>query len=124
MGLVNSEVERLEILFLEEEVFVAVLDLGKDKAPSLDDFTMVFWFFLLGCYEGRGYGFFRDFHERDKFVKSLNATFLVLVPNKGGVEDLKDFRPINLMGSLYKLLANKIKKEMGKVISESQNAFV
>ena len=45
MGLVNSEVERLEILFLEEEVFVAVLDLGKDKAPSLDDFTMVFWFF-------------------------------------------------------------------------------
>ncbi|RVW28696.1 hypothetical protein CK203_083266 [Vitis vinifera] len=96
MGLVNSEVERLEILFLEEEVFVAVLDLGKDKAPSLDDFTMVFWFFLLGCYE---------------------------VPNKGGVEDLKDFRPINLMGSLYKLLAKvlanrlkRLKKNEGGVL--------
>ncbi|KAL6341575.1 hypothetical protein AAG906_032695 [Vitis piasezkii] len=43
-------------------------------------------------------GFFKDFHEEGKFVKSLNATFLALVPKKGGV--------------------------MGKVISESQNAFV
>ena len=41
---------------------------------------------------------------------------------------MKDFRPISLVGSLYKLLAkvlaNRIKKVMGKVISESQNAFV
>ena len=59
-----------------------------------------------------------------RFVKSLNATFLVLVPKKGDAEDLKDFRPISLVSSLYKLLANKIKKVMGKVISESQNAFV
>ena len=43
---------------------------------------------------------------------------------KGSAEDLKDFRPISLVGSLYKLLANRIKKVMGKVISESQNAFV
>ena len=69
---------------------------------------------------------------RGRFVKSLNATFLVLVLKKGGAEDLKDFRPISLVGSLYKLLAkllakvlaNRIKKVMGKVISESQNAFV
>ena len=63
-----------------------------------------------------------------RFVKSLNATFLVLVPKKGGAEDLKDFRPISLVDNLYKLLAkvlaNRIKKVMGKVILESQNAFV
>ena len=68
-------------------------------------------------------GFFRKFHERCRFVKSLNATFLVLFPKKGGIEDLKDFRPISLVGSLYKLLAkvlaNRIKKVMGKVILES-----
>ena len=73
-------------------------------------------------------GFFREFHERGRFVKSLNATFLVLVLKKGGVKDLKDFRPISLVESLYKLLAkvlaNRIKKVMGKVISEPQNAFV
>ena len=58
----------------------------------------------------------------------MNAIFLVLVPKKGGAKDLKDFRSISLVGSLYKLLAkmlaNKIKKVMGKVITESSNAFV
>ena len=73
-------------------------------------------------------GFFRDFHERGRFVKSLNATFLTLVPKKGGAEDLKDFKPISLVGSLYKLLANvlanRLKKVLRKVITESQNAFL
>ena len=31
--------------------------------------------------------------------------FLVLIPKKGDSEDLKDFRPISLLGSLYKILA-------------------
>ncbi|RVW66488.1 Transposon TX1 uncharacterized 149 kDa protein [Vitis vinifera] len=94
----NNEVERLELPFLEEEVFAALSDLSKDKAPG------------------------------GRFVKSLNAAFLVLVPKKGGAEDLKDFRLISLVGSLYKLLAkvlaNRLKKVMVKVILESQNAFV
>ncbi|RVW35863.1 hypothetical protein CK203_084632 [Vitis vinifera] len=71
---------------------------GKDKAPGPDGFTMTFWLF---CWE---------------------------VVKKGGAEDLKDFRPISLVGGLYKLLAkelaNRLKKVMGKVISKSQNAFV
>ena len=73
-------------------------------------------------------GFSKDFHEHGRFVKSINASFLVLIPKKGGAEDLKDFRPINLVGSLYKLLAkvltNRLKKVMGKAVSKSQNAFV
>ena len=36
-----------------------------------------------------------------RLIKSLNATFLVLIPKKGDVEDLKDFRPISLLGSLF-----------------------
>ncbi|RVW45169.1 putative ribonuclease H protein [Vitis vinifera] len=87
--------------------------------------VLAFW---VGCGKGEIMDFFREFHERGRFVRSLNATFLVLVPKKGSAEDLKDFRPISLVGSLYKLLvkvlANRIKKVMGKVISEPQNAFV
>ncbi|XP_010659814.1 uncharacterized protein LOC104881397 [Vitis vinifera] len=52
----------------------------------------------------------------------------VLIPKKGGAEDLKDFRPISLVGGLYKwlakVLANRIKGVLAKVISTSQNAFV
>ena len=58
----------------------------------------------------------------------MNATFLVLIPKKGDVEDLKDFMPISLLGSLYKILvkvlANRLKKVVGKVVSKAQNAFV
>ena len=42
--------------------------------------------------------FFRDFHENGHFVWSVNATFLVLIPKKRDVEDLRDFRPIILFG--------------------------
>lgn len=41
----------------------------------------------------------------------------MLVPNKGGYEDLEDFKPISLVGGLYKILekvlANILKKVAG-----------
>ena len=64
---------------------------------------------------------FKEFHENSSFLKSLNNTFLVLIPKKSGAEDLGDFRPISLLGGLYKLLAkmlaNRLKKVVGKVVS-------
>ena len=72
--------------------------------------------------------FFKEFHEQGRFVRSLNSTFLVLIPKKVGVEDLRDFKPISLVGGLYKLLAkvlaNRLKKVVGKVVSSTQNAFI
>ena len=47
-------------------------------------------------------GFFKEFYNQGRFVKSLNATFLVLIPKKGSVEDLRDFRLISLVRGLYK----------------------
>ena len=56
-------------------------------------------------------------------MKSMNATFIVLVPKKGGAEDLKDYRPISLVGGLYKwlakVLANRLKTSLPKVISKA-----
>ena len=44
------------------------------------------------------------------------------------VEDIKDFKPISLVGSLYKLLAkvlaNRLKKVMSSLVNLAQNAFV
>ena len=45
-----------------------------------------------------------------------------------GVEELKDFRPVSLVGSLYKLLAkvlaNRLKLAVGEVVSEYKHAFI
>ena len=71
---------------------------------------------------------FHEFFVKGTFTRSINATFLVLIPKKGGTEDLKDFMPISLLGSLYnilvKVLANRLKKVVAKVVFDAQNTFV
>ena len=62
------------------------------------------------------------------FEKSLNASFIALIPKKQNASNIRDFRPISLIGSVYKLLAkvlaNWLKVVLDSLISESQNAFV
>ena len=47
---------------------------------------------------------FHVFFERGQFEKSLNATFISLIPKKLDVVEVKDFRPISLIGGFTKLL--------------------
>ena len=72
--------------------------------------------------------FFGDFFRLGAFQRSLNSTFLILIPKKEGAEKVKDFRLISLVGSLYKLLAkvleNRLKLVVGEVVSKFQYAFI
>ena len=124
----DREASGLEVSFTEEEVFSALLDLNGDKALGPNDFTVAFWQFSWDIVKKDVMDFFKDFHQHGRFVKSLNSTFLVLIPKKEGVEDIKDFRPISMVGSLYKLLAkvlaNRLKKVMSRLVNLAQNAFV
>ncbi|RVW31726.1 LINE-1 retrotransposable element ORF2 protein [Vitis vinifera] len=95
----------LEEPFSEKEVFEALCSLSGDKAPNPDGFTMAFWQFSWDFTKVEILAFFDEFFRHGNFQRSLNSTFLVLIPKKGGAEELKDFRPISLVGSLYKLLA-------------------
>ncbi|KAJ9678515.1 hypothetical protein PVL29_020639 [Vitis rotundifolia] len=99
-----------------------------DKEPGPDGFTLAFWQSCWEFIKEEILEMFKEFYEHSSFLKSLNNTFLVLIPKKSGAEDLGDFRPISLLGGLYKLLAkvlaNRLKIVVGKVVSTSQNAFV
>lgn len=68
-------------------------------------------------------GFFAEFHDLGHFERSLYATFIVLMPKKVGAKDLRNFCPISLVRSLYKILvkvlANMLKRVVGRVISNS-----
>ena len=118
----------LEEPFSEQEVMEALKGFCGDKAPGPDGFSMAFWQSSWEFVKEEVMGFCRDFHNHGRFVKSLNATFIVLIPKKRGAEDLRDFRPISLVGGLYKwltkVLANRLKTVVGKVVSKAQNAFV
>jgi hypothetical protein len=71
---------------------------------------------------------FAEFHKRGKFVKNINSTFIALIPKVHGAKEIKDFRPISLVGGIYKIiakvLANRMRRVMDRVISKPQNAFV
>ena len=73
-------------------------------------------------------GAFQEFYEHGQFEKSMNATFISLIPKKPSAMEVKDFRPISLVGSVYKIiskvLANRLSLVFAKVVSSSQNAFV
>jgi hypothetical protein len=72
--------------------------------------------------------FISEFHRNGKLTKGLNSTFIALIPKVDSPQRLNDFRPISLVGSLYKiltkLLANRLHLVIGSVISESQTTFV
>ena len=91
----REKAARLEEMFSMEEVYLALLELNGDKAPGPDGFPIAFWQFCWDFVKDEIIGFFKDFFERWKFVRSLNSTFLVLVPKKGGADDLCDYRPIS-----------------------------
>ncbi|RVW81743.1 Transposon TX1 uncharacterized 149 kDa protein [Vitis vinifera] len=124
----RQEAESLEIPFTENEIYSVLMEMSGDKAPGPDGFTVAFWQNAWDFIKEEILEMFKEFHEHNSFVRSLNNTFLVLIPKKSGAEDLGDFRPISLLGGLYKLLAkvlaNRLKKVIGKVVSIAQNAFV
>jgi hypothetical protein len=68
------------------------------------------------------------FHGMGSFERSLNATFLALIPKKVEAVEMKDFRPISLVGGVYKILAKLLGQpaEIGPPYHyfPSQNAFV
>jgi hypothetical protein len=66
---------------------------------------------------------FDEFHARGLFEQSLNASFISLIPKVPRANSIKDFRPISLVGGIYKIiakvLANRLKSVSEKVISKS-----
>ena len=118
----------MEASFTEEEVWAALSNFSGHKAPMLDGFTMECWQLCWGFVKQEAISFFKECFSNNSFKGSLNATFLVLIQKKGGVEDLKDVESINLVRGLYmllaKALANKLKKVMWKVVPNYQHAFM
>lgn len=71
--------------------------------------------------------FMRKFHRNASLVRGLNSSFVTLIPKSDNPSGLNEYRPVSLIGSLYKILAkvlaNRIKQVMPKIISEIQFAF-
>lgn len=68
------------------------------------------------------------FYEEVFFRISINATFVALIPEKVGVMELNEFRPVILVGREYKIIAKllteRLKRVMHKIVDRQHMAFI
>lgn len=55
---------------------------------------------------------------------SVNHTFISLIPKVPVPTTPGDFRPISLSNALYKILANRIKPYLDRLVSQNQSVFI
>ena len=132
-GLDSASIGEDDMLFLErefskEEVSQVLAEMEGDKAPGPDGFTMAFFSKCWRVVEADVMAVFKHFHRYSVFERSLNASFLTLIPKNPNVVNIKEFQPISLVGSVYKLLskvlANRLRVVLDCLILETQNSFV
>ncbi|TYJ12132.1 hypothetical protein E1A91_A11G327600v1, partial [Gossypium mustelinum] len=74
------------------------------------------------------FGLMTDFLISEKLEKSINLSFITLIPNMESPNEILDFRPICMVSSLYKIVAkvlsHRLRKMVGEVVSDTQCAFI
>lgn len=69
-----------------------------------------------------------EFYINGIFLRGCNASFIALIPKMVDPQLLNDYRPILLIGCIYKIvakvLANRLKKGLPFIIDERQSAFI
>ncbi|GJX62020.1 RNA-directed DNA polymerase, eukaryota [Tanacetum coccineum] len=105
-GIINKRRSQLAIRDLErvitrDEIRAAVWGCGENKSPGPDG---------------------------GMFPKGNNASFIALIPKVTDAKFVTDFRPISLIGSVYKvvtkILANRLSLVILDLVSDTQSAFV
>ena len=95
----------LERPFDEEEVFGGINSFNGDKVPSPNGYSMAFFQSYWSILKKEVMEVFQNFHTQALFEKSLNASFLALIPKKVDAMEIKDFRPISLVGGILKIIS-------------------
>lgn len=110
--------------FLEEELVRVVKESDGNKSPGPDGFNFAFFkeFWYLIKDEVRI--MLDQFYANEVVPRGLLAYFVALISKVSSPMGLKDYRPISLLGSLYKFLSKVLAKRlagvMNSIISSSQ----
>jgi hypothetical protein len=98
------------------------------KSPGPGGFNFAFIKEFWGMLKVEVRILFDQFHGIECLPSGLLSYFLALIPKVNSPETLGDFRPISLLGCIYKLIAKvltaRLAKVVGSVVSSTQSAFI
>lgn len=112
----------------DAEIKEAMFDIEDSKAPGPDGFTAKFFKASWGIIGKEVCLAIQEFFNSGKLLGELNATLISLVPKIPTPNKVSDFRPIACCNVLYKciskVITNRIKGVLGKIVNENQSAFI
>lgn len=69
-----------------------------------------------------------EFHQNGRLVRGLNPSFIVLILKKKDASEILDYKPMFLIGGIYKIVSKILSKRLCRVlnsiISKQQCAFI
>lgn len=105
-----------------------MLSCDPDKTPSFDGFNMRF---IKEIWDDIGYEitrFVHNFFASGNSHPSINTTWVTLIPKLKQTHNINNYRPINVVGCIYKIiskvLANRVKLVIGQVVDKTQTSFI
>ncbi|KAE8688510.1 Pyrophosphate-energized vacuolar membrane proton pump 1 [Hibiscus syriacus] len=118
----------IEFPFTEEDVWLTIKSSDGSRAPGSDGFSLDFFKRFWNDIKGEVMSFMDDFYWSRVEDFSFNKSFIALIPKKVESISPDDFRPISLVGSMYKIVSRVLAKRMpcciSEVIGENQFAFI
>ena len=118
----------IEQPFSEKEVWGVIQSCNGNKAPGPDGFNMHFIKEQWGMIKDDVMKLFDVFFSTGNLDKRLNNSFIVLILKCTLPTCLNMYRPISLVGCIYKIvakvLANRVKRVMEEVVEDNQFSFV
>ncbi|GJS22041.1 RNA-directed DNA polymerase, eukaryota [Tanacetum coccineum] len=124
----QNQMEDLERSVSRDEIRRAVWSCGDNKSPGPDGFTFEFFKKYWDCIGSDFCEAVEYFFVNSSFSKGCNSSFVALIPKVMDAKFVNDFRPISLIGSVYKVvtkvLANRLAPVIADLISDTQSAFV
>ncbi|GJY70873.1 RNA-directed DNA polymerase, eukaryota [Tanacetum coccineum] len=124
----SSQAEDLERIISSDEIRSAVWNCGDNKSPGPDGYSFEFFKKYWDLVGSDFCGAVEYFFDHGTFPKGCNTSFIALIPKVLDAKLVSDFRPISLIGCVYKvvskILANRIKTVISDLVSDTQTAFV
>eukprot|EP00253_Pinus_taeda_P020290 PITA_20290 len=113
---------------IEEEITKVIWSMDSNKALGLDGFTIHFYKTCWDIIKADLLKMIKGFMKKAKVGGGTNSTYLTLIPKETNPETFSRFRPISLCNASYKilakLLANRIKPLLNRLISRNKGGFV